>query len=378
MELSILIVNYNACYFLEQCLYSVRAASKNLQVEVLVLDNCSTDQSLHYLRPRFPEYHFIPNEINEGFARGNNRLLGLARADSILFLNPDTLLTETVLEETLGFLNRSERAGALGVRMVDGSGKFLKESKRGFPGIWASFCKFSGLTSAFPRVSWLSHYYLGHRPNHKTQVVDALSGAYLMAKKPLLEKIGGFDPRFFMYAEDIDLCYRINKEGFDNIYYAEQSIVHFKGESSAKDEGYIRNFYGAMGLFVKKHYSPPLSWFMTQLVKFIIFIKLVFRPKKGKKRLEIEEKRPENTVFSVWGEKNETERLSAALTLNPAASHRIYCIGGRYTYNWLLQELEQLDPAVYPLVHAVGSDAVVGSPNSATPGRVIPLSPIRK
>ncbi|MEO5682655.1 MAG: glycosyltransferase family 2 protein [Chitinophagaceae bacterium] len=253
--LSVIIVNYNVKYFLEQCLYSVQKAIAGIKAEVIVVDNNSTDESVGYLRTEFPWVRFISNTANSGFAKANNQGLQMATGEYILFLNPDTILSEDCLEKSIAVLQQQKRTGALGIHMVDGSGRFLPESKRGFPSLGASFFKLTGLLSVFPQSKTIAQYYLGHLPEKKNSEIDVLSGAYLMVKKEVLEKTGGFDERFFMYGEDIDLSYRIQQAGYINYYLADSSIIHFKGESTKKDIVYTKLFYKAMSMFAAKHYG---------------------------------------------------------------------------------------------------------------------------
>ncbi|MCU0335160.1 MAG: glycosyltransferase family 2 protein [Chitinophagaceae bacterium] len=256
MQLSIIIVNYNVRHFLEQCLASVRLATQGLAAEVLVADNASTDGSLAYLQPRFPEVQWLPLPHNVGFARANNLALQQARGRYILFLNPDTIVAEDTLQQTLSFMEANPQAGALGIRMIDGSGRFLPESKRGFPTPAAALYKQVGLCRLFPRSARFSSYYMGHLSQHSTQPVPVLAGAFMLVKKSVLEEVGSFDERFFMYGEDIDLSYRITQAGYRNYYFADSTILHFKGESSGQQSlRYVRVFYQAMQLFVQKHFK---------------------------------------------------------------------------------------------------------------------------
>src|SRR5690349_10153712 len=213
MQLSVIIVNYNVKYFLEKCLRSVEKASKGLLVEVIVVDNASSDNSIPYLSGRFPTVTFISNTTNTGFAKANNQGLALCQGEMVLFLNPDTIIPEDAFQRCLEFLNSNREAGACGVRMIDGSGRFLPESKRGFPSITTSFFKLSGITASFPKSKWFARYYLGHLPEHETNEADVLAGAFLMVKKSVLKVTGGFDEAFFMYGEDVDLSYRIQQAG---------------------------------------------------------------------------------------------------------------------------------------------------------------------
>ncbi len=256
MKLSIIIVNYNVKYFLEQCLFSLRKACKGIESEVIVIDNRSSDGSLEYLKPKFPEVHFIKKEENLGFAKACNTGLKQSRGEYVLFLNPDTLVPEDCFSACFSFFEQHDDCGAIGVKMVDGSGHFLKESKRSFPSPFTSFYKLTGLSRLFPRSRLFSRYHLGHLDDSQNHEVDVLAGAFMMIRKEVLEQTGGFDEVFFMYGEDVDLSYRIQKAGYKNYYLAETSIIHFKGESTRRGSlNYVRMFYKAMSLFVHKHYG---------------------------------------------------------------------------------------------------------------------------
>jgi GT2 family glycosyltransferase len=277
LKLSVIIVNFNVKYFLEQCLCSVTNACKNIEAEIIVVDNNSNDNSRFFFEGKFNDVTFIWNTINSGFSRANNLALKIATGEFVLFLNPDTILPEDCLESCLAHLQQYDDIGALGVRMVDGSGQYLKESKRGFPSPFTSFCKLLGLTSLFPSSRIFAHYYLGHLNQSKNHEVDVLSGAFMMIRKKVLDITGCFDEQYFMYGEDIDLSYSIQKVGYKNVYFAESTIIHFKGESTKKDDpAFIKQFYGAMGIFVKKHYSVTLAWLYNLFIQLIIKIKLSF------------------------------------------------------------------------------------------------------
>lgn len=253
---SVIIVNYNVRYFLEQCLLSVQAALKNTDGEIIVVDNNSGDGSAEFLKEKFPDVHFILNKENKGFATANNLAVSVARGNYILFLNPDTVLPEDCIEKCVNFIRSKNDKVAIGIRMVDGSGKFLKESKRAFPDPLTSLYKLSGLTFLFPSSHTFGRYYLGHLDEFASHEVDVLAGAFIMLPCEILNEVKGFDESFFMYGEDIDLSYRIQQAGFSNFYFAGSTIIHFKGESTKKGSlNYVRMFYGAMGVFVNKHYN---------------------------------------------------------------------------------------------------------------------------
>jgi GT2 family glycosyltransferase len=274
--LSIIIVNYNVKYFLEQCLFSLRKSVTGIDAEIIVVDNQSTDGSVEYLKPRFTEVKFILNNTNLGFAKASNVGLKHARGNYILFLNPDTLLSENTLEKCISFFEYHHDAGALGVKMIDGSGTFLKESKRSFPSPLTSLYKLFGLSKIFPRSKIFSRYYAGHLDKNKNHEVDVLAGAFMMIRKEVLEKLGSFDESFFMYGEDIDLSYRIQKNGFKNYYLAETEIIHFKGESTRRGGlNYIRMFYTAMSIFVKKHYGGTKAGVFNAALHFAIWCRAI-------------------------------------------------------------------------------------------------------
>lgn len=248
-------MNYNVRYFLEQCLHTVLRASAGLETECFVVDNASSDHSMAYLKPLFPTVRFIENSTNPGFARANNQVLPLCSGEFVLFLNPDTLLPEHALQDCLAYMRQQPDAGALGVRMIDGHGRFLPESKRSFPAPLVSLYKLSGLAALFPRSAIFNRYALGNLDEHANHRVDVLAGACMLVKRDLLVQLHGFDERYFLYGEDIDLSFRIRKAGYENHYFAGVTIVHFKGESSGKNSlRHIKYFYEAMLVFVKIHY----------------------------------------------------------------------------------------------------------------------------
>ena len=276
MLLSVIIVNYNVKYFLEQCLCSVLKAVTNLEAEVFVVDNNSTDGSKGFFTGRFPSVKFIWSKQNIGFARANNLAAAHATGKYVLFLNPDTLVPEDCFENCIEFFEMHPDAGGLGIRMIDGSGKFLKESKRSFPSPLTSFYKLSGLTRLFPRSKTFATYHLGNLDEHKDHIVDVLAGAFMMLPAEVLKKVGLFDEVFFMYGEDVDLSYRMQKAGFNNYYFSGSSIIHFKGESTRRGSlNHVRMFYKAMSIFVKKHYGGTRAGIFNFLLQLGIAIRAV-------------------------------------------------------------------------------------------------------
>lgn len=253
---------------MEQCLLSVNKALPPGETEIIVVDNYSSDDSFTYLQNKFPQVTFLWNKENAGFARANNMALKQATGKYILFLNPDTLVPEDCLEKCTTFIKEKNDQCALGIRMIDGSGKFLKESKRAFPGPLTSLYKLTGLAHLFPKSKTFGQYHLGNLNEHQNHEVDVLAGAFMMIPRKILTEVNGFDEQFFMYGEDIDLSYRIQQAGYKNFYFADSTIIHFKGESTRKGSlNYVRMFYKAMRIFVKKHYGGPQAGFFHFLIQ---------------------------------------------------------------------------------------------------------------
>jgi len=273
MILSVIIVNYRVKHFLELCLHSVQKALRGIEAEVIVVDNDSGDDSVAFLHPLFPAVTFIANTANVGFARANNQALAQARGEYILFLNPDTILPEDLAGRCLSFLQSTPGIGGLCPRMIDGSGRFLKESRRGFPSPWVAACKLFGLTSLFPHSRLFATYYLGHLPASQSHPSPILSGACLWISRAALTRVGSFDNDYFMYAEDIDLSYRLEQAGYVNYYFAGATIVHFKGESTQKDIRHLRQFYKAMSQFRRKHFNSGLSRLFSSGLEAAIWLR---------------------------------------------------------------------------------------------------------
>ncbi|HOP13527.1 MAG TPA: glycosyltransferase family 2 protein, partial [Lentimicrobium sp.] len=234
MKLSVVIVNYNVKYFLEQCLHSVEAAIRDLDAEVFVVDNNSVDGSVEMVREKFPRIRLIANTVNTGFSVANNQAIRESSGEYVLLLNPDTVVELDTFTRSVEFMDAHPDAGGLGIKMVDGSGKYLPESKRGLPTPAVAFYKIFGLSALFPKSKIFGQYHLGYLDRDQTHVVDVLAGAYMMLRRETLEKTGLLDETFFMYGEDIDLSYRITKAGYKNYYYPGARIIHYKGESTKK------------------------------------------------------------------------------------------------------------------------------------------------
>ncbi len=274
MELSIIIVNYNVKHFLEQCLHSVYKASKKVECEVFVVDNNSVDGSVELIREKFPHAKLIANNKNVGFSRANNQAIKEANGKYILLLNPDTVVEEDTFEKTVAFMDTHADAGGLGVKMIDGKGNFLPESKRGLPTPWVAFYKMFGLSRIFPRSTKFGKYHLFYLDENHLHEVDVLAGAFMLLRREALDKVGLLDETFFMYGEDIDLSYRIQQGGYKNYYFPETTIIHYKGESTKKGSlNYVRVFYNAMVIFARKHFPGSKAGIFSLLIHLAIYFR---------------------------------------------------------------------------------------------------------
>ena len=282
MELSVIIVNYNVKHFLEQCLFSVRQALTDINGEVIIVDNNSVDGSGLMVREKFPEYIYIQNQENKGFSKANNQGIKQAKGQYILLLNPDTVVEEDTFRKCIKFMDSHPEAGAMGVKMIDGKGRFLPESKRSLPKPSVAFYKIFGLSKLFPNSRIFGRYNLGFLSQDQIHEVDILPGAFMFLRKKTLQQTGILDEDYFMYGEDIDLSYRIIQSGLKNYYYPETTIIHYKGESTKKSSlNYVALFYKAMIIFADKHFSKSnanmLSFFIRGAIYFRAAISVIKR-----------------------------------------------------------------------------------------------------
>jgi GT2 family glycosyltransferase len=275
IDLSIIIVNYNVKEFLLNLLDSIRIASINISVETIVVDNASDDGSVDLLQQKFPNVKLIANETNVGFGAANNQAMQIASGKYFLLINPDTIVREDTFIKMIDFFEHTPQAAIAGCKVLNPDGTLQLACRRSFPGPWTSFTKVTGLSSLFPKNRILARYNLTYLNENQTYEVDAISGAFLMLRKDVYEKIGGFDEQFFMYGEDLDLCYRAQKSNFKVFYVHSTEIIHYKGEStkrSSLDETKI--FYEAMHLFVRKHFSS--SFLVESILQFAIIFRKLF------------------------------------------------------------------------------------------------------
>lgn len=275
MQLSVIILNYNVRYFLEQCLLSVQKATKSLDAEIIVVDNNSPDDSCAMVKSHFADVTLIENKENSGFPKGNNIGVAAAKGKYICILNPDTVVTEDTFLKTLAFAEKQEKLGIIGVKLIDGTGSFLPESKRGVPTPWVAFTKITGLYKIFPGQHMFNRYYAQQLNENQTGRVDILVGAFMVMERAVYLEAGGFDEDCFMYSDDIDLSYTILKSEKKNFYFPEITVIHYKGESTVKDGAYMQRFREAMQFFYKKHFhtSPVFELFMRAGTLFFAFTK---------------------------------------------------------------------------------------------------------
>ena len=276
-KISVIIVNYNVKGFLEQCLRSVEKASAGLTVETIVVDNASVDGSVEMVRQLFPNVHLIANQENVGFGKANNQAFKIANGDFLFALNPDTIIREDTLHVLLQFMEHHPTCGACGCKILDPDGSFSPTSRRSFPTPQVSLYRILGLSKFFPKHPVFGKYNLTFVPENQQTEIDALSGSCMFIRKSVIEATKGFDEQFFMYGEDLDLCFRIQQLGWKIIYTPETEIIHFKGESTKKGElKYVKIFYGAMIIFMEKHFTSRYSKIFTTLLKTSVWIRAGF------------------------------------------------------------------------------------------------------
>jgi GT2 family glycosyltransferase len=260
LKLSVIILNYNVRFFLEQCILSVQVGLKKIESEIIVVDNNSSDDSCQMVKELFPEITLLENKVNHGFSKANNQAVKIAKGAYVCILNPDTAVAEDTFIEALNYIKPIDNLGALGIYLMDGKGLFLPESKRNLPTPKASLLKLIG---------WKTSYYATEIEPLESGQVPVLVGAFMLIKKTVYQEVGGFDEDYFMYGEDIDLSFKLTKAGYRNYYLGTTSILHYKGESTKKDKAYFDRFYGAMFIFYQKHFRTNIGF--NTLVKMGVF-----------------------------------------------------------------------------------------------------------
>jgi len=296
LKLSVVILNYNVRYFLELCLQSVEAALVDIPSEIIVIDNDSKDDSCAMVKANFPSVTLIKNTSNIGFSKANNQAVKVAKGTYVCILNPDTVVAEDTFKTILNFADTQTNLGIIGCRLVDGSGSFLPESKRNIPVVKIAFKKMFGNSQP---------YYASHIKEHDNAKVEILVGAFMILKRSLYDTLKGFDEDYFMYGEDIDFSYKSLNEGYDNYYFGGTTVIHYKGESTRRNEIYLKRFYDAMQIFYKKHFKT--NFFFDLVVS--LGIKLLVRLKP------LKQQQPEIKYKSVLISSNPENQL--VKKLNP-------------------------------------------------------------
>ncbi|WP_119792563.1 glycosyltransferase family 2 protein [Flavobacterium anhuiense] len=280
MQLSVVILNYNVRYFLELCLLSAQEAIATIDAEIIVVDNNSSDGSVLMMKQKFPDVKLIENKENFGFPKGNNIGVRQAKGNYVCILNPDTVVAEDTFTKILAFAERQNNLGIIGCKLIDGTGAFLPESKRGIPTPWVACTKILGLYKVFPKNRFFNQYYAQHLNENETGKVDILVGAFMFLERKLYGDLNGFDEDCFMYADDIDLSYRALQKQKTNYYFNETTVLHFKGESTVKDEKYMKRFQEAMNFFYQKHFKK--SWLFSVFIQVGAFLFSIAKMFQGK------------------------------------------------------------------------------------------------
>lgn len=271
MLLSVIILNYNVKHFLEVCIRSVQKSLEGLEAEIIVVDNASADGSKELMELSFEDIVYLYQTDNTGFPKGNNIGVNKAAGKYICILNPDTIVAEDTFRVLLKNYGELDNPGILGCRLVDGSGAFLMESKRGTPTPWVAFTKILSLYRIFPKNRLFNRYYAQHLKEDEKGPVDILPGAFMFMRRDLYLQAGGFDEGCFMYSDDIDLSYTVLKKGLHNYYVPQTTVIHFKGESTLKDGLYMKRFKEAMQFFYKKHFRKSLAFDVLMNLGALLF-----------------------------------------------------------------------------------------------------------
>ena len=375
MQLSVVILNYNVRYFLELCVLSVQKSLENVDAEIIVVDNNSQDDSCEMIKRRFPNVKLIENKENSGFPKGNNIGVAAAKGEFICILNPDTVVAEDTFTKVLAFAKKQKELGIVGVKLIDGTGNFLPESKRGIPTPFVAFTKITGLYKFFPKI--FGEYYAQHLSENETGKVDILVGAFMLMKRDLYNEIGGFDENCFMYSDDIDLSYLALKKGKSNYYFHETSVVHYKGESTVKDETYMKRFQEAMNFFYKKHFRVSIlfSVFMKMGILLFSMVKKFQgkpKPKSSPEKyiLVSEDEVLREKLENKWQTLVERQRITKTFAEN--VNTEIIFDQNQFDFKAIIQAFEANKNKNFTFkILPQSSDFVIGSNSSFDRGEVI-------
>jgi GT2 family glycosyltransferase len=374
MQLSVIILNYNVRYFLEQCVLSVEKALEGIDGEIIVIDNDSSDDSCAMMKQRFPHIKLIENKENTGFPKGNNIGVAQAKGDYLCILNPDTVVAEDTFITILNTKNWSLNTGIIGCKLVDGTGNFLPESKRGIPTPWVAFTKIFGL---YKLSNVFGKYYAQHLSENQSGEVEILVGAFMVMKRELYLEMGGFDENCFMYSDDIDLSYMALQRGKTNYYVHETSVIHYKGESTVKDGTYMKRFQEAMNFFYKKHFKVSVFFSAFMKIGIVVFSFLkMFQGKSQPKKV------PEKYVFISDNEvlkqrleaKLQKEVRLASLDSEIAKSSEIILDANYVSFKDIISFIEQNKNKSHTFkILPPNSNFIIGSNSSNDRGEIIVL-----
>lgn len=337
MKLSVIIVNYNVKYFLEVCLHSVLRAMEGIAAEVIVVDNNSEDSSCTMIKEQFPSVLLIENKENRGFSKANNQGVAIAKGEYILFLNPDTVMPEDFFTKTLAYMDAHPEAGAIGPRLIDGKGTFAPDAKKSFPSLSVALFKTTGINKLFSKSPFFNKYYAVDVGEREVAPVDVLSGCCMMVRRAAMDKAGGpFDEDYFMYCEDVDLSYRIEKAGYKNIYFPEAELIHYKGESTRKMTlSYVRIFNEALITFVKKHYTKKQARMFVLFINVGIVLRAILGTlKRGLKVFHMPLFDALVLLLTLWGIKDFWVReVKNIMPINPSLVYATFPV---YIALWLI------------------------------------------
>lgn len=374
MQLSVIILNYNVRYFLEQCVHSVQKAIQHLDAEIIVIDNNSPDNSCEMMKRVFPNITLIESRENSGFPKGNNIGVAQAKGKYICILNPDTVVAEDTFEKALAFAEKQPDLGIVGVKLIDGKGNFLPESKRGVPTPFVAFTKIAGL---YKISKSFGKYYAQHLTENQTGKVEILVGAFMLMKRETYLEVGGFDENCFMYSDDIDLSYMVLKTGKSNYYFHETAVIHYKGESTVKDKMYMKRFQEAMNFFYKKHFRVSLVFDIFMKTGAFLFALAKKNKTAGKKvpdeyLLLSEDQSLQSQIENRLGKKVALTSLPQSILLS-VKSHEEYIFDSdSIDYKIIIHTMEKLakTPTTFKIAHKK-SGFIIGSDSSNDRGEVI-------
>jgi len=383
MQLSVIILNYNVRYFLEQCVLSVQGAIKDLDAEIIVVDNHSSDESCEMMKRRFPDVTLIESAENSGFPKGNNMGVAHAKGEYICILNPDTVVAEDTFTKVLNFAKSKTDLGIVGVKLIDGTGNFLPESKRGIPTPFVAFTKIMGL---YKLSDSFGKYYASQLSANQTGKVEILVGAFMLMKKETYLEVGGFDENCFMYSDDIDLSYMVLRSGKSNYYFHETAVIHYKGESTVRDGLYMKRFREAMDFFYKKHFHTSIFFdvFMKTGAFFFSIIKknqaVVHFRKTDKYLLLSNDKNLAGKVENLLEKKvypidSTTKNTINSLTTHSTSNAEIIFDNNYWSFKSAIEMMERLkdDGFTFKMLPK-SSNFIIGSNSSNDRGEIIQIS----